>query len=136
MSVTIEERTKDIFNAVSADEQDALDTRFQTSNVVVNKALDLLEADGFAVAEKQKAGFADILLLINATSGQQAVITYVNALALLDEAGHDVSAPLIFMADAGQTELPEPEFVADYVAAKLWDEQTPSTGKKMTFGML
>lgn len=133
MSVTIEERTKDIFNAVSAAEQDALDTKFQTSNVVVNKALDLLESDGFAVFEKQKAGFADILLLVNDSNGEQAVITYVNAFALLDEAGHDVSAPLIFMAEAGQTALPEPEFVADYVAQKLWDEKTPSTGKKMTF---
>jgi len=110
----------------------ALETRAENSGldgVLIQKAVELLQEDGFEMIAADAVGPFRAVLLKNEQSGREAAILYPNGFAAVDAQGNEMFPVLLRDPENGAGKG-EPEFLADYVAGKMWNDKTKSTGVK------
>lgn len=126
----VKERSQKLLDEFNEEARVTLESKYNTQNHFVNKALDLLEEEGFSIHDESGNGPYSGVLLSNQDTEEAVIVLYPNGMMAFDDKGNEFM-PLIFRGPIKSMETPEPDFLVDYIAEKLWNDQTKSTGYKV-----
>jgi hypothetical protein len=112
-----------LFNEITSQSKES------DGNIYVEKAKELLAQDGFDFRGTEEHGPCKVAVFEHNATNEQLLILYPNGLTMLDQGGQDIGYPLIVRE--GSEEV---EYLADYIAEKIWQDHSKSTGPKMFLG--
>lgn len=123
----IREKSEKLFSALFNEVTSA--SKESSGNIYVEKAKEFLKQDGFDFLATEEQGPFKIAVFEHSTTNEQLLILYPNGLTMFDKNGEDIGYPLLLREGSE-----EAGYLADYIAEKLWQYQSKSTGPKMIPG--